>query len=109
MKKKALMIGMILSIVLEVAALAGLYDIHNKVSTGGDIFHNNVDNLPMKVGGEDRRLSTGTYVMTREGPVLLPLYWLYEYSYLTASLPILSTLILLALYLRSTRESMRTT
>lgn len=105
MKKTALLIGIVLGVALEVLVLVNAQDTRKKVSAGGDIFHNQVEGLPMNVGGEKRMLAKGTYVVTRQGPVLLPWYWVYEYLYLTASLPIVMALIFFGLYFRSAKRT----
>lgn len=105
MKKAALLIGIVLGVVLEVLVLVSVQDTRKKVAEGGDIFHNQVEGLPVNIGGEKRMLAKGTYVVTRQGPVLLPRYWVYEYWYLTASVPIVLALISLGLYFRRAKQT----
>lgn len=100
-----LSVGLILAIVLEFWVLASINDTKNAVSGGGDIIHNRVGGLPLNINGEERRLPKGTYVVTHQGPELLPWYWVYEYSYLTVPLPIVATLILVGLYFRSAKHT----
>ncbi|GEM_PF-5281777 len=105
MKKAALLIVIVLGLVLEVIVLISVQDTKRKVSEGGDIFHNQVEGLPMNVGGEKRVLSKGTYVVTRQGPVLLSRYWIYEYWYLTTTLPIVLALVSLGLFFRRAKQT----
>jgi len=100
MKRTILILGIVIGLAVEILVIITVYDISKKMSSGGDVFHNKADNLPVKIGPEDRLLSKGTYVVTAQGPVLVSRYWVYEYSYVTASLPILAVLGCSWLYLR---------
>ena len=98
--KKIFIVLVVAGFILEALVLTGIYDTKGKVSSGGDIFHNKVENLPLQVGGGTRILAKGTYVVTREGPLLLPWYWVYQFWYVTAILPLLMMVAAVVLYFR---------
>jgi hypothetical protein len=104
MKRMILVLVMVIGVVLEVLVLSSMSSTRKAVASGGDIFHNQVDNLPVAVGGETRLLPKGTYVVTNQGPVLLCWYWIYQYWYLTAPLPIVVILGVLGLEFRRRKK-----
>jgi len=109
MKRTILVLVVVIGVVLEVLILTSMSSTRKAVASGGDIFHNQVDNLPVAVGGETRLLPQGTYVVTNQGPVLLRWYWIYQYWYLTAPLPIVLIVGALGLEFRRRKKRLEET
>ncbi len=78
----------VVCLVLEALVVASILNTRSRITQGGDVFHNEVDGLPLNVGGQDRPLPRGTYVVTATGPVRLPFYWVYKYALILLVLPI---------------------
>lgn len=96
--KQTIIVLAILSLLVEALALVKIQDISQRVSGGGDVVTFASDGITMKIDGQDRTFNKGTYVMTGAGLVLLEWYWVYQYWYLTATLPIVAALLLLLAY-----------
>lgn len=89
MRKIILVVGLL----LEILVLVAIYDTYRKTSTGGDIVHIE-GQVPFTIDNVQKTYSPGTYVMTRDGLVRLYWYRVYEYWFLTATLPIVLALFL---------------
>ena len=88
MRKIILVVGLL----LEILVLVAIYDTHQKISTGGDIVTLKVQ-APVTIDNVQKTYSPGTYVMARDGLVQLSWYWVYQYWYLTVTLPIVLALL----------------
>jgi hypothetical protein len=101
MNKTIFVSGLVICLALEALVTISIYSTRSDLLSGGDVFHNQTDGLPVDIDGKPRILDKGTYVVTRNGPVRLPWYWLYEYGYLSVSLPIVLAIGFVLLYRRS--------
>ncbi len=101
--KKTIIALAIFCLFVEALALVKIQDISQRISGGGDVVTFASDGVTMKIDGQDRTFNKGTYVMTSDGLVPLQWYWVYQYWYLTATLPIVAALLLLLAY-RATKK-----
>jgi len=96
--KQTIIVLALICLLAEALALFKIQDIGQRVSGPGDVVTFASDGITMKVDGQDRTFNKGTYVMTSAGLVPLDWYWVYQYWYLTATLPIVAALLLLLIY-----------